>query len=180
MTRKIALGIFLLAIIFFIMPWVNVSCAGNSLASASGFDMVRGVYNVPGEYITDVPESETMAILALVAAVVGLIFSFFAGGIGVVMRILSGLAGIAFMVALKIKLGNDFTNDMVNQMGYGAGAMIQLNYLAGYWLTLISFAVATVVSAFNKKISVKITDGPELPKQSSTPPVDQPPPAGSP
>jgi hypothetical protein len=176
MTRKIALGIFLLAIIFFLMPWVNVSCSGSPLATVSGYDMVRGVYNVPGEYATDAPDSEPFAILALVAAGVGLIFSFFGGGTAVIMRILSGLAGIAFLVALKIKLGNDFTRDIGNQMGNSAGMLIQLNYQAGYWLTIVAFAAATVVSAINKKITVKVTDNVTTPTPGNPPPAEKPPP----
>jgi len=105
-----------------------------------------------------------------------LIFSFFGGGVGVIMRILSGLAGIVFMIALKIKLGNDFANDMGNQLGNEAAGMIQLNYQAGYWLTLIAFASAAVISAVKKEFKIKITNTSDLPKQSSEPPGERPPP----
>jgi hypothetical protein len=176
MTRKIALGIFLLAIILFLMPWVSVSCMGTEIASASGYDMVRGSYNVNSEYVSSAPGSESYAIWALVAAGIGLIFSFFEGGIAVVVRVLSGLAGIVLMVALKIKLGNDF-NDMGNQLGNGTGGIIQLNYLAGYWLTLAAFALAAIISAINKEFSIRITNKPESPPASNAPPpADKPPP----
>jgi hypothetical protein len=46
-TRKIVLGIFLLAIIFFLMPWVSVSCMGEDIIQISGLDMVTGSYDVP-------------------------------------------------------------------------------------------------------------------------------------
>ncbi|MFA5308390.1 MAG: hypothetical protein WC370_02755 [Dehalococcoidales bacterium] len=175
MTRKIALGIFLLAIIFFLMPWVNVSCMGTNVASASGLDMVRGVYNVPGEYTDTPPQSEPLAMWALIAAGVGLLVSLFTGELAFLLRILSGLAGIGLLIALKIKLGNDF-NNTDSLMGTGTAGMIQLNYLPGYWLTLISFALAAIVSAIKKDFKISITKTPESPPSGAPPPADKPPP----
>lgn len=144
MGRKIALGVFLLAIIFFLMPWVNISCAGTELFSASGFDMVRGSYNVPTEFADEASmENEPIAIGALAAAGVGLIISLFKGGFGRLLRILAGIAGIALMVALKFKI-----DDQIRGEGEG---ILQLNYMAGYWLTLSAFAVAAVISLFKSE-----------------------------
>jgi hypothetical protein len=144
MSRKIALGIFLLAIIFFLMPWVNISCAGNEIFSASGFDMVRGSYNVPTEVAGETPmENEPIAIAALAVAGVGFIIAFFRGGFGRFLRVLAGIAGVALMVWLKFRF-----DDQIHGQGQG---ILQLNYMVGYWLTLGAFAVAAVVSLFKSE-----------------------------
>ena len=177
MTRKIVLGIFLLAIIFFLLPWVNISCAGTHVITISGLDMVTGSYDITDvEKFNDTnAESEPLAIWTLVAAGVGLIASLFVWKIGFVIRILSGLAGIGLLIALKIKLGNDIANQIGNEME----GIIQINYLAGYWLTMTAFAAASIVSAIKKQYTIKIIETPESPTKGSGPPIDKPPSDGS-
>jgi hypothetical protein len=176
MIRKIVLGIFLLVIILFLMPWVNVSCAGASIVEVSGFDMVTGNYNVPQEYAgsSSGSNNEPLAIGVLAAAVAGAIFSLFSGKFGIFMRVLSGLAGIALLIALKIKLGNDFRDssaDTSNEM-YG---VVQLRFLIGYWLTLGAFAVAAILSVIKKDVTIKISTKPETATIGITP-ENKPPP----
>jgi len=173
MTRKIALGIFLLAIIFFLMPWVSVSCAGQDIIQVSGLDMVTGSYDVPaGEELGDMPsESEPFAIWALVAAAVGLIVSLFAWKIGYILRILSGLAGIGLLIALKTKISNDFTSQMSDEMM----GIVQVKYLIGYWLTLVAFAAAAIVSAIKNEYAIKIVKTQEPSAPTGGPPAEKPP-----
>jgi hypothetical protein len=174
MTRKIALGIFLLAIIFFLLPWVSVSCMGEDIIQVSGFDMVSGSYSFPAEdELTGVnAESEPLAIWALVAAGVGVFVSLFTWKIGFFLRILSGLAGIGLLIALKIKLNNDFNSQLTGEMA----GFLQFKYLVGYWLTLIAFAVAMIVSSFRHENGVKTVKTSEAPGEGSQPPVEKPPP----
>jgi hypothetical protein len=170
MGRIIVFGIFLLAIIFFLMPWISVSCAVTEIFSASGLDMVRGSYNIPSEFSGGTStENEPIAIYALVAAGVGLIVSIFRGGIWRFLRVLAGVAGIAFMVWLKFKLDD-------NMRGAEA-SMLQLNYLLGYWLTLGAFALATVVSLFIKDSPPKYITPTPRPTQVAPPPGGVPPPS---
>jgi hypothetical protein len=143
MIRIIGLSIFLLAIIFFLLPWVNVSCAGTEIYSVSGFDMVRGSYNIPSEIADETPmENEPLAVYALVAAGVGLVFSLFGSGFGRILRVLAGIAGVVLMVWLKFKI-----DDQIKGTGEW---IVQVNYLIGYWLTLCAFALGTVVNLFKK------------------------------
>jgi hypothetical protein len=174
MTRKIALGIFLLAIIFFLLPWVSVSCMGEDIIQVSGFDMVTGSYNVPseGEFASVNAESEPLAIWALVAAGVGVFVSLFTWKIGFFLRILSGLAGIGLLIALKIKLSNDFGSQLTSEMA----GFLQLKYLIGYWLTLVAFAAAVIVSAIRNENGVKKVKTQEAPSEGRQPPIDKPPP----
>jgi hypothetical protein len=106
-----------------------------------------------------------------VAATVGLIVSLFAWKMGFVLRILSGLAGIVLLIALKIKLGNDLSSGIESDMR----GVIQINYLVGYWFTLVAFAAAAVVSAIKNEYSIKIVKTPESTATGSGPPVEKPP-----
>lgn len=143
MIRKIVLGIFILAIILFLMPWINISCAGAPIISASGFDMITGAYNVPTDYIDSNPQSEIFAVLALIAAIVGLIACLIRHKIAFFTRVISGIAGIAFLIALKLKIDRDIFSQ--------SEGILQVNYLLGYWLTIIAFVSAIVVSLLRKK-----------------------------
>ena len=169
MIRTITLGIFLLAIIFFLLPWMSVSCAGEELIQVSGLDMVTGSYDVPGnEELPTSGEREPLAIWALGAAAVGLIFSLFTSNFSRVLRVLSGLAGIGLLIGLKIKIGNDIGVEIPAE----ASGLIQVNYLYGYWLTIAAFAAAAIMSAVKSKFGFKIVKVPEVPPPAEKPPAD--------
>lgn len=141
MWRFIVLGLFLLAIIFFILPWASVSCSGNELMSASGFDLIKGSYNVTGNLPVGTSlENEPIAIYVLVAACVGVIVSIFKSTIWRFLRVIAGLAGVGFMIWLAVD-----ANNKIQSQGHG---MLQLNYLVGSWLTIGAFVLAVVVSLF--------------------------------
>jgi hypothetical protein len=150
MGRIIVLGLFVLAIIFFILPWASVSCSGNELFSASGFDLVRGSYNVQGNLPLGVTlENEPIAIGVLIAAGVGVIFSIFRGNIWRYLRVLAGLTGIGLMVWLKFKI-----EDQIYNQGQG---LLQINYLIGTWLTVGALALASIVGLILKDGAAKKT-----------------------
>jgi len=172
MVRTITLGIFLLAIVFFLLPWVSVSCAGEDLVRVSGMDMVTGSYDVPGneEFAATNGETEPLAIWVLGVAAVGLIFSLFTSDFSRVLRVLSGLAGIGLLIWLKIKIGNDVSAGLPAE----ASGLVQVNYLYGYWLTLAAFAGGAIMSAVKSKFGLKIVKVPE-----AIPPPNKPPAAGN-
>ena len=168
MARLIVLCLFLAAIIFFLLPWISISCQGTEIFSASGFDMVRGSYNVPSDIPSDSTstENEPIAIYALAAAGVGLIVSIFRGGIWRFLRVLAGLAGVGFMIWLKFHLDE--------QLQGGTQIILQFNYEIGYWLTIGAMALAAVLSIFIKDGAPKQM----TPVQTSTPMQVGPPPGG--
>ena len=172
MVRTITLGIFLLAVIFFLLPWVSISCAGEDLVQISGMDMVTGSYELPvDEGMPTAGETEPLAIWALGAAAIGLIFTLFSSQFARVIPVLAGLAGIGLLVWLKIKIGNDISGELPAE----AAGLIQVNYLYGYWLTLAAFAAATIMSAVKSNFGFKIVKVTEPPV--SQPPAEKPPPS---
>jgi hypothetical protein len=168
MFRFIVLAIFVLAIVFFLIPWISISCENVEIFNASGMDMVRGSYNVPGDSDGISTENEPIAMYALIAAGVGVLVCIFRGEIWRILRVLAGLAGVGFLVWLKFHLDE--------QMQGSEESMLQLNYLIGYWLTLGALALAAVVSIFVKDGAPKYI----APTQTSTPPQYIPPPGGVP
>jgi hypothetical protein len=173
MGRIIVFVLFLAAIIFFLLPWASVSCAGNELISASGFDLVRGSYNVPSGLGSGAPTgNEPIAIYVLAAAGVGLIVSIFRGNIWRFLRVLAGLAGVGFMIWLKFKI-----EDQIYSQGQG---MLQINYLIGAWLTVGALALAAIVSMFLKDGAAKQISAAPTPTQVGPPPGGVPPPSPPP
>jgi len=83
---------------------------------------------------------EPLAVLAFLAVIAGLGLSFLKGKKGTVgSAVLAGL-GVIFLVALKSKLDGD-------ALRQGAGA-IQVNYEAGYYLSLIFLLAAIGTSVY--------------------------------
>ncbi len=146
MGRKIAPVVFILAILFFLLPWIKISVGGIDVLSASGFDMVRGVYNIPGSESLGIDfvaegESEPLAVRALIAAGVGLVACLFTGTFGVLVRIAAGIAGIAFMIVLKSNIDTD-----INTMG-----MVPVDYQIGFWLTIVAFGIGIIAGAYKEE-----------------------------
>ena len=170
MKRTIIASIFLFAVIFFLLPWVNISCAGVPVISATGFDMVTGDYDIPEETMEEAEaESEPLAMGALAAAVFGLIFSLFKGKFASFLRFLAGIAGIGLLIALKLKIDNDVS-------GQGQG-VVHVNYMIGYWLTLFAFAVTVIIGFITRDIAKKLVKTPEPSAPGSGPPIEKPPPS---
>jgi len=168
MGRFIVLALFLAAIIFFLLPWATVSCAGTELISASGFDLVRGSYDVPTGTSGVTAENEPIAIGVLAAAAVGLVISIFRGGIWRLLRALAGLAGVGLMIWLYFKM-----SDEIASQGQG---LLDMNLQIGAWLTIAALALAAIIS-----LAVKDSWGQRLsaaspPAQTGPPPTGAPPP----
>jgi hypothetical protein len=170
-NRKIVLGIFVLVVIVFLLPWINVSCMGTSVVTANGFDMVTGKSNdVPGGLLTRVDnkmDPQPLAILILVSAIVGIIITLLKWKRAPTAQTITAILGIVFLIALKLKLDNQVT-----QEGQGA---IKIDYLIGYWLAIVLFAAVAVMSFLKQGISIKITKTPhaiepDMDKKDNLPP----------
>jgi hypothetical protein len=157
MKRKIILGLFVLAIILFLLPWVSLSCAGTTMTSASGLDMITGKHyetsSAFGSPSDNEMDSQPLAIAALAVAVIGIILSLVNWKRAFILRVGLGIAGVVLLIALKLKLDKEVT-----QEGQG---MLQINYLFGYWMTMICFAAASVVNFFKDNVMIKFQRVPD-------------------
>jgi lysylphosphatidylglycerol synthetase-like protein (DUF2156 family) len=176
MKRTVVLALFIVAILCFLLPWISLSCMGTTITTASGVNMVTGKqYDAPdmttGGSSTNSMDTEPLAVAALAVAVVGIVVSLMKFKQAAIVRVLLGIAGVVLLIALKFKFDNK-----VNNEGQG---VVQVNYLIGYWLTIIVFGLAAAANFLkdNVKFSFQKTPNTESP---AIEPVDKKPPTESP
>lgn len=143
MARMAGAGLLVLALFFFLLPWLDLTCAGEKVETLSGVDMLTGSeYQAPsgyyGETETYRSDPEWLAIAAFGVGVVGIGLFFLRTRMAAVARGALGILGAAFLLGLKFKIDSDIQNQ-------GEG-VIGGTYLAGYWLTFLCFVAAAIVS----------------------------------
>lgn len=142
---KFSPAIFIIILICFFLPFINITCQGEKVATLTGIQLVTGttieqpsMFGAKGK--TKKVEGELMALLAFISAIVGLILSFLKNRkISLAIAIVGGV-GLLFLLLLKNKLDNDMLRE-------GQG-MLQLEYSIGFWLTFIFFILAAVWNVF--------------------------------
>jgi len=153
MARKISPAIFGIALICFLLPWVNVSCQGQRVASFSGFQLVTGTTIEEPVMFGPKKErkikSEPFAILALLATIAGLGVGFLKGKTGSSGTAVIGGVGIIMLLLLKSKLDNE-----IFKQGQG---LLQLDYMAGFYLTLLLFLLAIGVNIYSAMQSKRLS-----------------------
>ena len=146
-VKKFSPAIYVVIVILFFMPFVNLSCGGQTIMSISGFQLITGTevdakgmfggeMNSSDEMGTDEKkeiESQPLALFAFVAAIIGLIISFFKMRITAISNIVISVAGVVFLILLKVSLDG---NPDLNVSGQN---VITLDYQFAYWLSIILF-----------------------------------------
>lgn len=145
MSRKISSAIFGIALICFLLPWVNVSCQGQKVASFTGIQLVTGTTieepQIFGPAKKRKINGETFAILAFLAVIAGCIFSFSKGKIGSAAPVVAGGIGVVLLFLLKSKIDGDVMKQ--------TGGMLLVNYAIGFYLTLILSLSGLGVNAYS-------------------------------
>jgi hypothetical protein len=170
MYRTIILALFVITIIFFFLPWISISCQGTTIVDMSGFDMVFGKdisSSIFGSSSIDRVYSEPLTTDILCVAILGIIASIVKWKRAFILRVILGIAGVALLIVLKFKI-----NNQVAEEGRG---MIQIKYLAGYWLTLVIFAIIAVLSFFIDNIKLIFKRMSDITSQDSSQPSEKPP-----
>ena len=152
-VKKFSPAIYVVIVILFFMPFVNLSCGGQTIMSISGFQLITGTevdakgmfggeMNSTDELSTGEKkeiESQPLALFAFVAAIIGLIISFFKMRIPALVNIVVSIAGVIFLLLLKVSLDGDADLNVSGQN------VITLDYQFAYWLSIILFIVGAVV-----------------------------------
>lgn len=137
---KVSAGLFAFVIVFFFLPFVRVSCAGQKVMSVTGIKLATGgSFEDPGGMggrSVEKLEPDPFAILALVAAVGGVVLSLAARS-AIASAILGG-AGAVFLLILKSRLA-----DRTAQESMG---VVQVEMDIGYWLAMLFFVGAAAVN----------------------------------
>jgi hypothetical protein len=145
--KKFSPGFYGIIILLFFLPFVNLSCSGQTIMSLSGFQLITGAdyqpnsmfgENKEGEVKADEKiDSQPLALFALLAAVIALAISFVKTRTMSLVNIVLSVLGAIFLILLKINMDGDSK--------LNGQAVITLDYQFAYWLSIILFIAAAFV-----------------------------------
>lgn len=154
---KISAGVFGLAVLLFLLPWITVSCAGEKVFTFSGADLAIGkTIQAPQGFGTSKKENtrEDDATIAFLAGIAGILAGFLVK-VERVQRIASAICGGVggfFLFLLKNKLDREI-------VAKGAG-MIGVDYYFGFWLSMLLFFGAGILNVLSLTgVLEKVTSG---------------------
>jgi len=156
---NVARALKLIAFLFFLLPWVTVSCADQTLVSMSGLDLATGsvtVHNPISGEITHPPDSghpDWPVLIAALLIVAALILSFVLRGALAALAPIGALAAAAGLIcySVLVRIPDKARADATAQTVEGLNRaqihdLIRVETAAGFWLTLAALAAAIVVS----------------------------------
>jgi len=138
--RPVSLGLFVLVLLCFLLPFARISCNNEEVARASGYEVAFGtkieVRPDPKSDVESIPTGlDVVAIACLAAAAVGVGLVFVKGRRGAVARAILSGHGLLLLFLLQVELRNQaHENHVAAQM------------LAGYWTALALFFAAGVAN----------------------------------
>lgn len=145
MVKKLSSTIFGIALICFFLPWVNVSCQNQKVASFTGIQLVTGTTVEEPQMFGPKKErkinGEPLAILSFLSVIAGFALGFLKDKKGTTGPAIAGGIGIILLLLLKSKLDNDILRE--------TGGMLQVDYEVGFYLTLISFLSAIGINIYS-------------------------------
>ena len=147
-------AVFLLALLFFFLPWMSVSCFDEELLSASGADImgITKVDDIPSEIADDDygigdalgSEAILLYVAALLVIVGGSVF-FLPERRGSYIR--AGLAGVGLLCLLAFVFLT--LSSAASDLGVGMGELeeagLEIGWKAGFWLSLLALVVVIVL-----------------------------------
>ena len=150
--KKFSPAFYGVIVILFFLPFVNLSCGGQTIMSITGFQLITGTevkasgmfgeMNSNDDLNTDQKkeiEPQPLALFAFLAALIGLIISFFKMRIPALANIVISIAGVVFLLLLKVSLDGDADLNVSGQN------VITLDYQFAYWFSIILFIAGAVV-----------------------------------
>jgi len=159
-VKKFSPAPFVIIIFCFFLPFVNITCGGQSVMSLTGIQLITGAEvkpqgmfdqkNFPEDpagqnkdklNVDENIDSQPMALLAIIMAAAALGLSFVRKKIMALISMIASILGAAFLLLLKAKLDSDTPAE--------AQMVIQVEYQFAYWLALLLFAVGAVLQWFN-------------------------------
>ncbi|MEQ1780275.1 MAG: hypothetical protein ABMA14_02865 [Hyphomonadaceae bacterium] len=141
----------IIALAAFFLPWMTVSCQGQSVATLSGVELATGVLSP--ETASKLPNSDGgggqiqwLVLVAALAGIAGLVFSW--------QRLTRDPARSA-MIASAIAAGSVFLSPFVFEWsiegalsaegaGSDIGGVVSVDRQIGFWVALVGFVLATI------------------------------------
>lgn len=149
--QKILPALFLVILICFLLPFVDVTRYRLSVASFTGSELITSTAAEKPDLGT-----ESLTVLVLVCAIAGLGLSFLPGRETAIAPASSGSLGLILMLFLKLKLDN-YAQSAVKE----GGGMVRVEYEMGFWVVVLLFVAAVGLNAsvfFEDRCAKKASD----------------------
>src|SRR5262245_12505351 len=153
-----ARGLKLLALLFFLLPWVTVSCADQTLVSMSGYELATGSVTAHNPLTGETrkpPDAGKPDLAVLVAAVLiaaALVLGFFLGRSRAALVAIAGPAAavalIAYTVLIRIPARVHAGAEAEASLGVDRmqiSEIVRVETAAGFWLTVAALLGAVVL-----------------------------------
>lgn len=145
LLKKFSPAVFGIALICFFLPWVNLSCQGQHIASLTGLQLVTGmtIHQAEGMFSKGKEEkldSEPLAVVVLISTILGFALSFLKSRKSSLITSIVGFVGFILLLLLKSKIDNAAISE-------GQG-IIQIGYAIGFWLLLLLFIGAIALNSY--------------------------------
>jgi hypothetical protein len=173
-TRKFGLNSisFLVGTLLFLLPFVEIRCNDQPLASNTGIGLALGTDykttsqmksldnpfgNKSDQTVTEKQKGEMYpsALIALILGIIGVIFSFLNPGPNKIALFIGGLAAICLIV-LMVQIQMDVKDKPFSKSeeSLGENLKITAEFTAWYYLSLISFIAAAFFSYRKRQIVI--------------------------
>ena len=144
-VKRFSPSLFIIILICFFLPFIDISCSGHKVISFTGIQMVTGTtIQQPSMFGNETKSEkvnpEPLAIITLVCVIIGLILSFIKNRKSAILPVISAGIGTATLLMLKAKIDN--------QILLVGGGALQVEYDIGYWSILLLFIAAIGVNMF--------------------------------
>lgn len=144
MLRKLPPAGYLLALICFLLPFVEVSCNGQKVVSLTGLQLLAGPQVGGGTGMFAQPQQqvkpETSVVIAFVAGIAGLVLSVLKQRRTDIIGAVCGIVGGASLLALQ--------QSILSGAPPQAMGLIQVQYQPGYFLSVLLFFAGAAVSFY--------------------------------
>jgi len=159
---------FLVAILLFLLPFVNIKCNNEKFASNTGIGLAFGTsYKTTSQVKSDKDDvdrklsisekqSGKLYVAALIALLLGItgfvltILNFRPGKISTMIAVLAALALIILLIQIKNDVKGKSSHDITN--GLSANLKVAVEFTVWYYLSLVSFIAASFLS-YRHKVS---------------------------
>jgi len=142
----------------FVFPWVTVSCAGQPVTTATGFQVMKGDYtgyaNIMSEFGSEAPKTQLnpWLILAFIAAIVGIVVGLLNGD-AIIDKILVALSSIEaiLLVIFPLQLLYSIRSELSSADEFEAGmnSMVKIGFRAAFFVALFLSIGCVVLNAYH-------------------------------
>ena len=142
--KKFSSTPFLVCLLLFFLPFVDVSCQGQKMSSLTGIQLATGATVQQAQPLGPVKEqridAEPLASLTLLCVVAGGLIAFLGSKANAIVPAMLSGAGTIMLLLLKSKLDND-------ALANGRG-LLQIEYEPAFWLSFLVLLIGCGLNAY--------------------------------